>query len=323
MRRRDTLRLAASAAATLLAGRSAGAEESFPDRQVHIIVPFPPGSALDMTTRLVADQLAETWKQTVVVENLAGGSGNVGASRVARAEPDGYTLLSTPPGPIALNKLLYKDTNFDATKFTPVSLLATVPNVLVVRKGLPATFKELLDYARANPGKLNYAAQGTGSTGYLTARQLEIAAGIKMVYVPYRGAAQILSDIAAEHVDMFFDTATTSLPLQEGGLARVVATAGEERLASLPRTPAIAEFAPGFRSITWFGVVAPEGTPRPIADLVSGAITRALATPAIASKLISLHLTPRGGGVSETGKFFDAERAHWATLIRQIGVEPQ
>jgi len=320
--RRDAVRLAVGAVGLALVGGSRAAD-AFPTRPVQIVVPFPPGSALDLVTRLVADQLAEKWRQPVVVENIAGGGGNVGAFRFARSEPDGYTLLSSPPGPIALNKVLFKDTNYDATKFAPISLLTTVPNVLVARKSLPATFEAFLAYARANPGKLNYASQGVGSTGFLTARQLELRAGIEMVHVPYRGAAPILADIAAEHVDLFFDTATTSIPLQEGGLARVLATAGSERLVDLGQTPAIAEFFPGFRSTTWFALAGPEGMADDLARKISGDVAAIVASPAIDARLRQIHMTPRGTNVSDTKTFFDDERALWTNLVHEIRLEPQ
>ncbi len=297
------------------------AQEAYPSRIVRIIIPFPAGSALDSLTRMVAEHLNKGWGgKGVIVENVPGAGGNVGTQRFARADPDGYTLLASPPGPLTLNKLLYKDTNYDAARFVPVSLLASVPNVLVVRNDVPVkTFQEFIAYAAAHPGKLNYASQGLGSTGYLTARSLEVAAKIQMVHVPYRGAAMILTDLTAGHVDSFFDTATTSVPLHQGGKARVLAVAGTARLAALPDLPAIAEFVPGFRSITWFGLAAPEGTPLALASKISADAARVIASPEVSQRLREQHMTPGGTSVADTGKFFEDERALWTKLIRDIG----
>ena len=308
-----------------LAPALARAQETFPARAVRIIVPFPAGSALDSVTRLVAENLNRTWgNKGVIVENIAGGGGNVGAQRFARSDPDGYTLMASPPGPIALNKALYKDTNYDAEKFVPVSLMTTVPNVLVSRNELPAkTLQEFIAYARANPGKVNYASQGVGSTGFLTARAMEVAANLQMVHVPYRGAALILTDIAAGHVDSFFDTATTSLPLHTSGKARILAIADTARLPALPDVPAIGEVLPGFRSITWFAMSAPEGTPMPLATKISADIAGVIASPEVNKRLLDMQMTPRGANPAETGKFFNDERAYWTKLVADINLQQQ
>lgn len=301
------------------------AQEAFPAKMVRIIVPFPAGSALDGVTRIVADGLNRAWGgKGVVVENVAGGGGNIGAQRVMRSEPDGYTFLSSAPGPLVLNKLLFKDTPFEAERFVPLSLISTVPNVLVVRNNLPAkSLAGFIDYARANPGKLNYASQGVGSTGFLTGRALEVATKTQMVHVPYRGAAQILTDIAAGHVDSFFDTVTTSLPLHQADKARIIAVADTERLAALPDVPAISELVPGFRSITWFAMAAPEGTPTAIAEKISRDIVSVVRSPEVSSRIKTLNMTIRATGTAETAAFLTAERAYWSKLVADIGFESQ
>ena len=190
------------------------AQEPFPSRTVKIVVPAAPGSTTDTLARIVADQLGQKWGKTAIVENVPGGAMNIGAGNVARAAPDGYTLLVAPPSPLSFNHMLFRDLGYEPTKFVAITMLAKIPNVLVVRKDLPATtLKELLDYGKANPGKLSYASQGVGSTAHLSAAQLEVQAGIKMVHVPYRGAQPALTDVVAGHVDMFFDTLATSVPL--------------------------------------------------------------------------------------------------------------
>ena len=190
------------------------AQEPFPARTVKIVVPAAPGSTTDTLARIVADQLSQKWGKAAIVENVPGGAMNIGAGNVARATPDGYTLLVAPPSPLSFNHMLFRDLGYEPTKFVPITMLAKIPNVLVVRKDLPATtLKELIDYGKANPGKLSYASQGVGSTAHLSAAQLEVQAGIKMVHVPYRGAQPALTDVVAGHVDMFFDTLATSVPL--------------------------------------------------------------------------------------------------------------
>ncbi len=185
--------------------------------------------------------MAQKWGQPVVVENVSGGGGNIGTDRFARSAPDGYTLLFAPPGPFTINPLLYTDVNFDPAKFAAISLMAKVPNILLVKNTIgAATVGELIALAKANPGKLSYASQGVGSTAFLTAKLFEARAGIEMVHVPYRGAAPALNDIVAGHVDMMFDTIVTSLPLHRGGKARILAVANDERSRALPDLPTIA-----------------------------------------------------------------------------------
>jgi len=301
------------------------AQEAFPAKSVRIIVPFPAGSALDGITRVVAEGLNRAWGgKGVVVENVAGGGGNIGAQRVMRADPDGYTLLSSAPGPLVLNKLLYKTMPFEAERFAPLTLISTVPNALVVRNDLPAkTLPDFIAHAKANPDKVNYASQGVGSTGYLTGRALEVASKAKMVHVPYSGAAQILTDIAAGHVDSFFDTVTTSLPLHQAGKARILAVADLERLAALPDVPTINEFVPGFRSITWFAMVAPEGTPPALAERISRDIVNVVRSPDVSQRIAALNMTIRATNPADTAKFLASERAYWTKLVADIGFESQ
>lgn len=325
MDRRSFLVGLGGAFAASAAPSAAMAQEAFPARSVRVIVPFPAGSALDGVTRIVAEGLNRAWGgKGVVVENVAGGGGNIGTLRVARADPDGYTLLSSAPGPLVLNKLLFKDTAFEAERFVPLTLISTVPNVLVVRNSLPVnTLAEFVAYARANPGKLNYASQGVGSTGFLTGRALEVATKTQMVHVPYRGAAQILTDIAAGHLDSFFDTVTTSLPLHEAGKAKILAVADTERIAALPNVPTVAELVPGFRSITWFAMVAPEGTPPALAEKISRDMVNVVRSPEVSDRIRTLNMSIRATGPAETAAFLTSERAHWSKLVADIGYEMQ
>jgi tripartite-type tricarboxylate transporter receptor subunit TctC len=291
-----TLSLAALVAIGLWAA-PAVAEEAYPSRLVKVIVPFPPGSTLDALARILTDRMAQRWSQPVIIENVSGGGGNIGAERVARSAPDGYTLMFSPPGPLTINPLLYGDVAYDPAKFVPVSLLARVPNVLVVRNTLGAgSVAEIVALAKARPDTLTYASQGVGSTAFLTAKLFETRAGIRLVHVPYRGAGPALNDIVAGHVDMMFDTAATSSPLHRAGTAKILAIAGPERLPALPQVPTFAESGlPGFRSITWFASVAPPGTPASMAEKIYKELAEILRQPEVSAKLNELMLEPVAG----------------------------
>ena len=301
------------------------AQEAFPSRLVKVIVPFPPGSTLDVLTRIMTDQLAQKWGHPVVIENVSGGGGNIGTDRFARSAPDGYTLLFAPPGPFTINPLLYKDVNFDPAKFAAISLMAKVPNVLLAKNDIGASStRELIALAKANPGKLSYATQGVASTAFLSAKLFEARAGIQMVHVPYRGAAPALNDIVAGHVDIMFDTIVTSLPLHRAGKAKIVSVAGGERSRALPDVPTIAELAvPDFRSGSWFAVAAPPSTPAAITDKVSRDIAELIRKPEVDARLRELQLDPIGSTPTDAVKFFAEETALWSKVIREANVTPQ
>jgi tripartite-type tricarboxylate transporter receptor subunit TctC len=301
------------------------AQEPFPSRTVKIVVPAAPGSTTDTLARIVADQLSQKWGKAAVVENVPGGAMNIGAGNVARAAPDGYTLLVAPPSPLSFNHLLFRELGYEPTKFVPITMLAKIPNVLVVRKDLPAsTLKELIDYGKANPGKLSYASQGVGSTAHLSAAQLEAQAGIKMVHVPYRGAAPALNDLIAGHIDMFFDTLTTSVPLHQADKIRIMAVAGDERAPTLPDIPTIAESGlPGFRSITWFAMVGPPAMPAGLAARINRDVVEILQQPAVSAKLRDLRLDPMIGTPADAAKFFAEETELWGKVIREANVTVQ
>ena len=297
--------------------------EEFPSRVVKLVVPAASGSTTDTIARLIADNLGKTWSQPVIVENIAGGAMNIGAERVAHAAADGYTLMVSPPSPVSINHLLYHDLDYDPRRFTAVALLAKIPNALVVRKDLPATsIKELIAYAKANPGKLTYGSQGAGSTAHLSASQLEVLAGIKMVHVPYRGALPALNDVIAGHIDMFFDTLTTSVPLWRAGKVRILAVASAERTASVPDLPTVAESGvPGFRSITWFALVAPPATPAPVVDKINRDVNAAFGE--LGEKFRALRLEPMPGSAADAARFIADETTLWGKVIKEANVTVQ
>jgi tripartite-type tricarboxylate transporter receptor subunit TctC len=309
-------------AAGLLAGGTSVAQEAYPARTVKIVVPAAPGSTTDILARLVADQLSQTWSKPVIVENIAGGAMNIGAEFVARAAPDGYTMLVCPPSPVTFQKLLYRELAYDPAKFVAVALLAKISNVLVVRKEFPAkTVQELVAYAKANPGKLTYASQGAGSTAHLSASQLEVLAGIKMVHVPYRGAQPALNDVLAGHVDLFFDTLTTSVPLYRGDKVKLLGVASPERSPAVPEIPTIAESGlPGFRSITWFALVAPPATPAVLADKINRDVGAIFKKKDVDEKVRALRLEPMPGSPADAAKFFADETALWGKVIKEANV---
>jgi len=299
------------------------ADEPFPAHTVKLVVPAASGSTTDTIARLMADQLGQKWGKPVVVENISGGGMLVGTTSVFRSPPDGYTLLVSPPSPITLNHLLYRDLAYNPREFVPVSLLARVPNALVVKNDLPATnVKELIAYAKANPGKLSYGSQGAGSTAHLSAIQLEMLGGVKMVHVPYRGAMPALNDVIAGHIDMSFDTLTTSVPMYRGAKVKVLAGGSAERSPVIPEVPTIAESGfPGFRSVTWFAIVAPTGTPSALVGKINRDVVEGLRRPEIKEKLQKMTLEPLIGTPADAAKFFAEETALWVKVITENKVK--
>jgi tripartite-type tricarboxylate transporter receptor subunit TctC len=325
MRRFGRLIHLVAAGAVALWALPGSAQEHYPARTVKIVIPAAPGSTTDTLARIVADQLAPRWGKPTIVENIPGGAMNIGASSVARSAPDGYTLLIAPPSPLSFNHLLYRDPGFEPSRFVPITMLAKIPNVLVVRNALPvATLQELIAYGKANPEKLSYASQGVGSTAHLSGAQLEVQAGIRMVHVPYRGAQPALTDIVAGHVDMFFDTLATSVPLYRENKLKLLGVADVKRADIVPDVPTISEAGlPGFRSITWFGLVAPPATPAALAAKINHDAVAVLNSDGVVGMLRKLSLEPGATSPEETVRFFAEETALWSRVIKEAGIEPQ
>jgi tripartite-type tricarboxylate transporter receptor subunit TctC len=292
---------------------------------VKIVIPAAPGSTTDTLARIVAEHLGQTWGKPTIVENIPGGAMNIGAASVARAAPDGYTLLIAPPSPLSFNHLLYRDPGYDPTRFVPITMLAKIANVLVARKDLPvSTVQELISLGKENPGKLSYASQGVGSTAHLSAAQLEVRTGMRMVHVPYRGAQPALTDVLAGHVDMFFDTLATSVPLYRDGKVKLIGVADLRRADIVPDVPTIAESGlPGFKSITWFGLAAPPATPAAIAEKINRDVVAILNQKEVRAILQNISLEPGATSPAETAKFFAEETALWSKVIHEAGIEPQ
>jgi len=272
--------------------------------------------------RIVGEKLSDKWRQPVIIENRAGAGGNIGAEAVAGSPPDGYVLLASPPGPIAINDNLYRKLGFEPAKFEPVVVLGTVPNVLVVKPTFPSqTARELIAYARANPGKVTFASQGNGSTSHLSEMLFQKLTGTDMVHVPYRGSAPALQDIMGNHVDLFFDNLGSSLNLHTAGSLRILAVGSTSRVPTLPDVPTLQEAGvSGFQSVTWFAVVAPPGTPGAVTQTINKAIDEVLQLPGVREQFEKMGVRPVGGSVSETEKFIAEERARWGDVIRATNI---
>jgi tripartite-type tricarboxylate transporter receptor subunit TctC len=300
--------------------------QQWPARAVRIIVPFPAGGSADLMPRAVAEKLADRWGQPVIVENRPGAAGNIGADLVYRAEPDGYTLLSAPPPPLVINKLLYKKLSYDAEKFVPISVIGAIPNVLLVHpKTNVNTVQEFIALAKANPGKMNYASQGNGTTSHLTAELFKAMAGgaegaLRITHVPYKGTAPALADLLGGQVEMMCDNLGVSLPHVRAGKLKALAVASAKRFPGLPNVPALAESLPGFEAVAWFGIVAPPGTPAAIAQKVSAGVAEALKQPDVLKRLSDLSAEPMGFTPAQTADYMKRETERWASVIRTAGV---
>jgi tripartite-type tricarboxylate transporter receptor subunit TctC len=320
---RKTVRLLTIALtfAAVLAAASSRAQEAYPVRAVKLVVPAVGGSTTDTVARIMAEELRRIWGKPVIVENIGGGM-VLGAAQVFRAPPDGYTLMVSPPAQVTFSHLLYRDLPYDPALFVPVALLARVPNALVVRKDLAAnTVGELIADAKANPGKLTYGSQGAGSTAHLSASLLEMLASIKMVHVPYRGALPALNDVIAGHIDMFFDTLATSVPMYRGGKVKILAVGGSERSPVVPELPTLADSGlPGFRSITWFALVAPPGTPAALAAKINGDAVASLKRSEVTARLEQMSLEPMIGS-PDAARFFAEETRLWGKVIAEAGIK--
>jgi tripartite-type tricarboxylate transporter receptor subunit TctC len=308
--------------AALMLPAAARAEGDYPNRPVKIVVPFPAGGTADFLPRVVGEKLGAKWGQSVIIENRPGAGGNIGADYVAQAEPDGYTLLSSPPGPLAINQNLYKTLGYDPTKFVPITVLAEVPNVLVVNPQVPAkTVKELIAMAKKKPGTLTYASQGNGSTSHLTGAMFESMAGVELVHVPYKGTAPAITDLLGGHVDMSFDNLASTLHHHRSGKLRILAVDGPKRSPVLPEVPTMEEAGvPGFRSVTWFAMVAPPGTPAPLAERIRNDVAAILATPEVKNRFLEQGAEPIGDTPAEMAKFVAEERDRWGGVIRSAHV---
>ena len=300
------------------------AQDAFPNRAIKIIAPVGAGSVADLVPRLVAEKLAGQWGVPVYVENRPGGNTNIGAEAAARAEPDGYTLLAAPATTLAVNPSLFPKLTFNLTAFVPVTVLADQPNVLVANPKLPfATVQGLIAFAKANPGKLTYASPGVGSVQHLSMELLASMTGIALVYVPYKDLPEAVNDVVGGHVDLLFDNLGSAAALIKNGNLKAIAVGSERRNAFLSDMPSLSEVVPGFRSVTWFAIVAPPGTPAVIAEKLSAAIAGILKTADVANRFRDLYATPVGSSPADTAAFLAEERERWRSVIVSAGIKTE
>jgi tripartite-type tricarboxylate transporter receptor subunit TctC len=310
------------AAALLLAvpAQAQSPDANYPSRQIKIIVSVAAGGGVDLSARIAANELQKLWGHPVTVENRTGGSSNIAGEAVSKAEPDGYTLLATPPNTITANAVLFKSLNYDPAALEPVAILAVGPNVLAVKADSPAkTTQDLIALAKA--GKLSYASQGNGATSHLTMELFQTRTGTKMTHVPYRGAAPAVNDLAGGHVDTMFCDLGTILPLHQGGKVRIIAAATLQRLSQLPDIPTIDESGvSGFSSTTFFSLMAPPKTPVAIRAKLNKAIVAAMQNPEVQARLKSIFVGSSDLDVQQMGEFVKSEAKLWGDVIRAANI---
>jgi len=312
-------------AAAALGAAPALGQGGFPNKLVKIIVPFPAGGSADVLARIVGEKLASKWGQPVMVENRIGAGGNIGAEAVYKADPDGYTILSSPPGPLSINHNLYKQLAFDPNRFVPVTVLAIVPNVITAKLDLPAnSVKELVAHAKANPGKVVYASQGNGSTSHLSAQMFATMAGVELTHIPYKGEGPALVDIVAGRVDIFIGNIAAALRFQQSGKVKFLGVASARRSPVAPDTPSATEVGmPDFIASAWFAFVLPPGTPNAIAQQLNAATVEALRLPDVQKKFLEQGAEPVGNTTAEMATFVKEEMTRWQKVIQTANVTMQ
>lgn len=324
-RQRIHLLLATTAAALGFASGPVAAQASYPSKTVLMIVPAAAGGTTDLAGRMAAQALAPVLGQSVVVDNKGGGNGAIAANLVKRAEPDGYTLLMQYSGYHVISPHLTKAKSWEQGDFTPVANVLSAPQIIVVRSELPVkTLAELVTYAKANPGKLNYASSGNGSLQHVTGAMLEQQAGVKMVHVPYKGTGPALQDLLGGQVDLTFGTAPPFMPHVQNGKLRVLAVTGKQRLPSLPNVPTTAEAGyPGVNATSWFAVFAPKATPQPVIDKLAADIKKVVQDPAFKKKAEEQGAAADYLSPQQLGAMVKTEYASWAQVVKSSKIEAE
>ncbi len=297
---------------------TAFAQDGYPTRPVKFLIPYPGGGTNDVLARIVGDKLQAKWGQPVIIENRSGGSGNIGAAAVAQAEPDGYTLLISATPPLATNQSLYKELSYKPEEFVPITNFGSVPNLVIVRKGLPVnSVSELIAHAKANPGKLVYGSQGAGNTPHLTANMFMTMTGASMVHVPYRGETLVYNDMLGERVDIFFGNISGAFALYRDGKLKVLAVTDKARAAAMPEVPTSAEAGlPGLLSGVWYAMVGPPKLKLELRDQIAKATIEVLKMPDVQRRFRTLNVEPDGRTPAETAAFIKDEARRWDEVIR-------
>jgi tripartite-type tricarboxylate transporter receptor subunit TctC len=308
--------------AAFFASASAGAQSGYPSRPVKFVVPFPGGGINDVLARIVGDKLQARWGQPIVIENKTGAGGNIGAELAYQSEGDGYTLLLSPPGPLAINQSLYKQLAYKPQEFVPLTMVGAVPNVVIVRKELPVnSLAELIAYVKANPDKASFGSQGNGATPHLTAMMFQGMTGTSMVHIPYRGETLVLNDMMGGHVDVFFGNVAAAQALYRDGRVKVVAVADTRRAPAMPKVPTTAEAGlPGLVSTGWFALAAPPKTAPTLAADIAKAAIEVIKLPEVQAKFRAASVEPIGNSPAETAAFIKEEAQRWSEVIKKNNI---
>ncbi|MFN7087547.1 MAG: tripartite tricarboxylate transporter substrate binding protein [Burkholderiales bacterium] len=309
----------------LAGGCAAAFAQAYPSKPIRIIVAYTPAGTTDILARAIGQKWTEAWGQPVIIDNRPGANGNIGTEIAARATPDGYTLLMATAATHSINGTLYKKLSWDAVRdFAPIGLVAIVPNLLCVNNALPVrNVKELVAYAKAHPGKLNFGSPGNGSTAHLSMELLQTMTGTRMVHVPYKGSAGVLADLAGGQISLSMDNMPVYLPQARAGKIRALAVSSEQRSPAAPELPTVGESIAGFSAASWFGLAAPRGTPQAIIDKLSAETARILKLPDVNERLSGLGAQPVGGTPGQFAAFIQSETVKWAKVIKDAKVELQ
>jgi tripartite-type tricarboxylate transporter receptor subunit TctC len=318
--------LVAATCAAALQAVVAVAADTYPVRPVRLIVPFPPGGPADALARIVGERLSVSLGQSVVVDNRPGAAGNIGMELAAKAAADGYTLVLAPAGNLTVNPSLYRSVPYDVSRdFAPVTVIAAVPNILVVNPAVPAqNLAELIRYAKANPGRLNFSSPGSGSGAHLAGELLKSTAGIDVVHVPYNGIAPAVTAVVAGDVQMMFAGAPSALPQASAGKLRALAVASPKRIAAAPALPTLDESGlPGFDVTSWYSIVAPAGTPPAVIERLQREIAGALDNPDVRAKLAGLGAEPIANSPAEFAAMIKSETAKWSKIVKDANIKAE
>jgi tripartite-type tricarboxylate transporter receptor subunit TctC len=320
-----TLLIAACGASAFALPLTSATAQNYPTKPIRMIVPYPPGGGTDIVGRMVAQKLSENLGQTVVIDNRGGAAGSIGSEIAAHSVPDGYSIVMGNVAPNAINVSLYAKLGYDPVKdFEPVSLVASTPNILVVQPAFPAkTVPELITLAKAKPSSLNYPSAGLGSSSHLAGELFDNLAGVKMVHIPYKGGGPALIDLLGGQMQLMFATMPAAMPHVKSGRLRAIAVTSVKHSQTLPDLPTIGETLKGYDASTWYGVLAPARTPRPVVTSLHAEIVKILGVAETRERLLAQGFEPVGSTPAEFGNYIKSEIAKWGKVIKAAGIKPE